>query len=287
MIQFTTSARRVPVKQKIVLLVSVAVGVIAALLTRAYLSAKDAEVRKQARAFAERHGLMDVLILKRDMPGGAVVEKSDLLVNTVPAAGVRGQALTPDNVIDIVGRKLLRGHSKHDVLFWADFEGGGNSRGGLSDDVGRGWRAISISISGAAAVSGMVRPNDHVDVIGTFPFPAGADANGKEKTNPTTLTILQNVLVLATGKDTAKTAARTGSDESRAGYSTVTLQVLPREAEIIAFAEQLKGRLYLSLRDRREPPQAREIPKIGFDEIPSALQELNDERQRELQRVRR
>ena len=274
-------------KQKIVLLVSVAVGIVAALLTRAYLSAKDAEVRRQARAFAERHGVMDVLILKRDLPGGAVLEKSDLLVNTVPAAGIRGQALTPENVIDVVGRKLLRGHSRYDTLFWADVEGGGNSRGGLSDDVGRGWRAVSIAISGAAAVSGMVRPNDHVDVIGTFPFPAGTDSSGREKTNPTTLTVLQNVLVLATGKETAKTAARTGADATRAGYSTVTLQVLPREAEIIAFAEQLKGRLYLSLRDRRESPQTREIPKIGFDEIASALQELNDERQRELQRVRR
>ena len=274
-------------KQKIVLLISVAMGIVAALLTRAYLGAKDAEVRRQVRAFAARHQEMEVLILRHDMPGGTTISKADLLVNTVPAAGVKGQALTPNDVVDVVGRKLLRGHAKHDVLFWADIEGGSLARGGLSDDVGRGWRAISIAISGAASVSGMVRPNDHVDVIGTFPFPAGTDANGREKTTPTTLTILQNVLVLATGKETAKSAARSGAEEGSAAYSTVTLQVLPREAEIIAFAEQLKGRLYLSLRDRREPPQTHDIPKIGFDEISAVLQELNGERQKELQRTRR
>lgn len=274
-------------KQKIVLLISVAVGIVAAVLTRMYLSAKDAEVRKQMRAFAARHQEMDVLILRHDVPGGTILAKSDLLVNTVPAAGVKGQALTPNDVQDVVGRRLLRGHAKHDVLFWADIEGGSLSRGGLSDDVGRGWRAVSIAISGAAAVSGMVRPNDHVDVIGTFPFPDGTDANGREKSKPTTLTILQNVLVLATGRETAKSLARSGADENAGAFSMVTLQVLPREAEIIAFAEQLKGRLYLSLRDRREPPQTRDIPKIGFDEIPSALQELNNERQKELQHTRR
>jgi len=136
-------------------------------------------------------------------------------------------------------------------------------------------RAISINCSGAASVSGMVHPNDHVDVIGTFSFP-GAD--GKVNSSDIeTRTILQNVLVLATGQRTAKT--RLGATPMSQGYSTVTLEVTPREAEIIAFTEHMKGRLVLTLRNRNDTSSEKELPKVDFEKIKSELEQLNDERQ--------
>ena len=163
-------------------------------------------------------------------------------------------------------------------MFWTDIEGGDTSRDGLSAAVKRQMRAVSINVSGAASVSGMVKPNDHVDVIGTFNFP---DDDGKvKKGDPVTCTILQNVLVLATGRQTAKTyAPELGM--SAASYSTVTIEVTPREAEMLAFAEQIRGRLMLTLRNGNDTSTERELPNVDFTKIRSEIEELNQKRQHE------
>jgi Flp pilus assembly protein CpaB len=92
-----------------------------------------------------------------------------------------------------------------------------------------------------------------------------------------TSTILQNVLVLAIGKQTAKTRAQ----GSAAAYTTVTLEVTPREAEMLAFTEQMKGRLVLTLRNRNDTHFEKELPKVDFDKIMSEIEELNLNRQQQ------
>lgn len=264
-------------KQKIVLIAAVAAGLVAALLTRFYLSAKDSEISAIKAKFAARYGVMEVLCYAENVPGGTYVTKSQLGSKTVPAAGLRGQALTLENVNDVVGRKILLGHGKGEIVFWADIEGGNPRDTGLAADIKKGMRAISINASGAAAVSGMINPNDHVDVIGTFTFP---DESGKrEKDSLVTCTILQNVLVLATGKTTAKAASRSMDDRTQGSYSTVTLEVSPREAEMLAFAEQIRGRLSLSLRNRSDVSYEKELPKVDFEKIRSEIEQLNLTRQ--------
>ena len=263
-------------KRKIVLVASLAAGLVAALLTRFYIAAKDAEVRDLKESISRRYGTMDVLCFLKEVPSGTVLQKSDLGVKTVPRIGMEGQALKREYLSDVIGKKILLGHRRGDVLFWADIEGGNPSAGGLSADIKKQMRAVSINCAGAASVSGMVKPNDHVDVIGTF------DLSDPTKTGPkakalVTSTILQNVLVLATGRQTAKTR---GSDPV-AGYATVTLEVTPREAEMLAFAEQIKGRLVLTLRNRNDTHYEKELPKVDFEKIMSEIEELNLKRQQQ------
>ena len=262
-------------KRKIALIIALVCGALAALLTRFYLSAKDAEVRKIKGFYEEKYGTIEVLCFATDLPGGATLQKSDLGLKTVPALGMRGQALTAENVMDIVGRKTVLGHRRGDVIFWADIEGGDQTVTGLSADIKRKMRAVSINCTGAAAVSSMVKPNDHVDVIGTFDF----DPEGTGRKNFVTCTILQNVLVLATGDTTAKTRSR--SVGRLQGYSTVTLEVTPREAEMLAFAEQMKGRLILTLRNRNDTSYEKELPQVDFMKIRGEIEALNQKRQNE------
>lgn len=259
-------------KRKIVIIAALVAGLLAALLTRLYLSVKDAEVKELKDAIVARYGTMDVLCFKNDTPSGTAISKADVGYKTVPAVGMRGQALEPENFAEVVGRKTLLAHKKGDVLFWSDVEGGSPAAQGLSADVKKTMRAISINCTGAASVSAMVRPNDHVDVIGTFDFGA---ATGDR--NLVTCTILQNVLVLATGQMTAKNARNAAS----AGFSTVTLEVTPREAEMLAFAEQIKGRLVLTLRNRNDTSYEKELPKVDFEKIRGEIEQLNLKRQKE------
>ena len=164
------------------------------------------------------------------------------------------------------------------LLFRADIEGGNPAASGLSADIKRQMRAISINCAGAASVSGMVRPNDHVDVIGTFDLSDPMKSSGPKAKSLVTSTILQNVLVLAVGKQTAKMRAQ---EAGTAGYSTVTLEVTPREAEVLAFAEQMKGRLVLTLRNRNDAHYEKELPKVDFEKIMSEIEQLNLKRQQQ------
>ena len=264
-------------KRRIVLITALLAGLAAAVLTRLYLGAKDAEYRHKQERLISRYGEIEVLAYTRDTPAGTVLSTNDIGKRKVPELGLRGQAVELADFRDIVGRRTLVSHRAEEVIFWGDIEGGNPSAKSLSADIKRQMRAISINVTGAASVSGMVRPNDHVDVIGTFNFP---DDDGKaRKGDLVTCTILQNVLVLATGRDTAK-----GLDKSLGsaqGYSTVTLEVTPREAEMLAFAEQMRGRLLLTLRNRNDTSTEKELPNVDFSKIRGEMEELNQKRQQQ------
>ena len=64
-------------KQSIVLIVSVVVGLLAAVLTRTYLVSKDAEVRQFKDDFLKKNPPMEVLCFKRDIPSGTRISKAD------------------------------------------------------------------------------------------------------------------------------------------------------------------------------------------------------------------
>lgn len=265
-------------KRQIVLVASLVAGLLAAILTRVYVSHKESEIGRELAALKERYGTIDVLFFRHDVPAGTVLKKSDLLAGFVPRTGLRAQAVPAESYMELIGRKTTVYHKAQDVVFWSDIEGGDTSRDGLSASVKRQMRAISINVNGASSVSGMVRPNDHVDVIGTFNFP---DDDGKiKKGDPVTCTILQNVLVLATGKQTAKTHIP-DLGAGGANYATVTIEVTPREAEMLAFAEQIRGRLMLTLRNGNDTSTERELPNVDFTKIRSEIEELNQKRQHE------
>ena len=265
-------------KRRLVLIISLVAGLVAAILTRVYISVTESELNAERERLRKKYGTINVLAFAKDTPAGTVIAKRDLGVKTVPALGMRGQALTEDNLADIIGRKTTVAHGKEEVLFWSDIEGGNPNAGGLSSDVKKQMRAMSINVSGAAAVAGMIKPNDHVDVIGTFNFPG--DDGKLKRGDPVTCTILQNVLVLATGRETAKSVI-TGM-QGCSGYNTVTLEVTPREAEMLVFAEQMHGRLSLTLRNPNDTSYESELPKVDFEKIQGEIEELNNKRQAEV-----
>ncbi|HCG20489.1 MAG TPA: Flp pilus assembly protein CpaB [Verrucomicrobia bacterium] len=265
-------------KRTIVLLLSLVAGLIAAVLSRVYIASGENEIRREQEALRRRYGTIDALCFVRDVPEGTVLARSDLGLRTVPALGMRGQALERADLADVVGRRTLISHRKGEVAFWSDVEGGSPRTKGLSADVRRQMRAMSINVSGSAAVSGMVRPNDHVDVIGTFNLPDAKAANG-ERDELVTCTILQNVLVLATGRDTAKSLAAASGSVLGASYATVTLEVTPREAEMLAFAEQIRGRLVLTLRNRNDASYEKRLPQVDYSKIREEIEDLNLKRQ--------
>lgn len=270
-------------KQKLVLIASVIIGLFAALLTRSYLNAKDRDYDKLREEFNKAHAKIPVCVTKRALPSGTVLTAADIGVSDVIEKQVKGRVIKEANAVVLFGRKLTHAMDDGQLIGWQDIEGGDPLSRGLSGDLRHRWRAISINVAGAAAVSGMVNPNDHVDVLGTFSFPSKTVPGEMELV---TFTVLQNVLVLATGKETAKSRVL-GERSAGGNYNTVTLEVTPREAEMLVFTEQIKGRVSLALRNPEDVYYETTLPRVNFEKIQETIEQLNILRQQSINAPKR
>lgn len=260
-------------KQKIALIIAIIAGIAAFWLTGEYLRHERDKIRGGAKRIL-------VVAAANDLPAGSMLKFGDLGQVWVDQGAVGGRAVLPEAVGEIYGKKLLFSIKKLDPIRWSDIDAPYKLEGGLAEMINPPMRAISISVDAVASVSGMVKPNDHVDVLGTFMFPSATITGEVESV---TLTVLQDVTVLATGQTLAK---KTGAEEKTAragaGYSTVTFEVTLREAELLVFAQSMKGRLYLALRNPTDVSYVADLPSINFDYLHRKLQEMNLFRQRDI-----
>lgn len=247
-------------KRQMVLIASLVAALAAALLTRMYISAKESELAAVRDRFRAEYGEMQALAFAQDVASGSVISDVDLVIVKTYRKGNEGSVIAPENKLDIVGKRTIGFHPRNEPLRWNDVEGGDPRTLGLASKVTAKQRAMSININAQTSVGGAVRPGDTVDVIGTFDFP---DDEGKiRRGDPVTCTVLQRVVVLA----------KSGA--------TVTLAVTPREAEMLAFAEHIKGRLTLTLRNKDDTSTEDELPIVDFSRIRDQIETLNKQRNR-------
>lgn len=258
-------------KQKMVLILSVVCGIIAFILTSRYLESEKEKLYRGAEK-------IQVLAAARDLPVGTVIDpQKDLGVSTVFKSAVGENVCRVEDVETLRGKKVLFPLRKKDPINWSYIDMPDRGRAGLASMIKPGMRAVSISVSGASAVSGLVQPGDRVDILGTFTFPSRKKAGDTEAV---TLTVLQDVSILATGPRLAKSAP--GSSGQAGGYSTVTLEVTMREAEMLVFAQHVKGQLLLTLRNEEDLTFEKDLPEVDFQQIEQSLPELNQIRQRDI-----
>ena len=261
-------------KQKLILLIAIIAGVVAFWLTGQYLQSQREKIFGRAKK-------VWVVVAAQDLPSGSILKTGDLRKMKVFERNVGTRAVMPESVRDIVGKKLLFSITRGDPIQWSDIDVPYKGEIGLAETIYPGLRAISISVDAVSSVSGMVKPNDRVDVLGTFTLPS-ATITGEMET--VTLTVLQDVTVLATGQTMARQtsfASRQRKPHQR-GYSTITFEVTLREAELLVFAQSVRGRLYLSLRNPTDVSFVTDLPQINFEHIQSKLPELNLIRQRDI-----
>ncbi len=109
-----------------------------------------------------------------------------------------------------------------------------------------GMRAVSVEISAESASGGFILPNDRVDLILTREI----KGQGGQGDRTAATTIAQNIRVLAIDQ-TFKAAADEEEIRTTQIGNTATLELTPKEAELIAMA-QLMGRISLTLRPLNE-----------------------------------
>ncbi len=102
-----------------------------------------------------------------------------------------------------------------------------------------GMRAISTKIDAKSAAGSLILPNDHVDVILIRRLHG---RNGQDENVVDTL--FRNVRVIAIGQQIETKEGKKAADSSA---STATLELTPRQAEMMALANSM-GDITLSLR---------------------------------------
>ncbi len=263
-------------KQKIVLIVSVVIGIMAFVLTNKYLRDVRAELYRGAAR-------IPIIVANKDLPSGTTLEITDLAQKEEFASAVGDNIFGPDDLNNIIGKRLRYPLRRGEPLWWSHVDLPEHQRTGLAPTIQVGLRAISIPISGAAGVSGLIKPNDRVDILGTFSFQS---ATSPEELESVTLTLLQDVTVLATGQRLARDDLGTGFETRGGGYSTITFEVTPREAELLVFAQHVKGQLSMSLRNPEDVSYEGLLPSVNFEHIESKLEEYNRFRQRDIRHKR-
>jgi pilus assembly protein CpaB len=221
-------------KNWLLLFAALALGVGAAYLSDRVLSerlsALDAEARRDKDMVA-------VVVAKAEIPRGQAIQSSLFAVRQIPREFVQSDAVTPASFESMQNQRLAVALQRGDVLLPAHSEGLGGQV--FSATLTKGRRALTIEVDTVNAVSGMLRPGDHIDLI------YGARGTDPGDASERSVPLLSNVRVLATDQTLTK-RDDDGSGRERS-FSTVTLDVSPREAQRIIVAKQ-SGRLTATLR---------------------------------------
>lgn len=257
-------------RQKMLLLLAVIFGLLAFMLTYKQLEHEKAKIRGSS----EERILIQV---KNSMVEGQEIKVTDIAPHRVRRerdSFNRSREIPWEERARVIGRRLEVTVIPGQLLQYSDLKPV-TLRNGFSAIIKEQCRAVSVPVDPVSSVNNLVQPNDNVDVLGTFRFP---DLRGDNSLDTVTITILQNVKVLAVGN-------RWGSNFSDSAnaprsYSTVTLQLYPDEVEMVIFASQ-KGKLSLSLRNFEDERISKDIEarSVNFKSLEKEIPKYNKRRE--------
>lgn len=231
--------------KKKLLIAAVMVGLFAAALLYLYASQlekeKDELVRDQ----------IEVVKAARNIPAGTPLSKDKITTEQVPQRFLPPNPLLENDLNIYLGTPLAVNVEEGAMILTSDFSVQEVSRT-LSSKIPPQERAMSVAVDAISGVSGLLRPGDRIDILGTFPIGTKdqvvTDEKGEEGVGYVTMTMLQNVTLLATGQELSDV---TNAENQQRGnsYATVTLSVTIDEAELLTIA-QTRGKMTLLLRNR-------------------------------------
>ncbi len=191
---------------------------------------------------------VSVLVVSKDIPTGSTITRNTMKWQTWPKKGVSKnfviRSKNPNGKDEMAGAIARSSFYAGEPIREAKLVR--SDRGYMSAILPAGKRAIATVISADTSAGGFILPNDRVDVIMTR-------RNGKRngKVSYTTETILTNIRVLAIDQ-----TIEDKEGEKVVVGETATLELGPKEAEILTVAQQMADRLTLALRSLEDSKSA-------------------------------
>lgn len=205
---------------------------------------------------AEGGPKVDIVTAARDLPRGKRLEELDFAISSVPEGYRHPQSIAPADRALFLRSQIANGAKQGQPLLKTDFDVRSGPGGEQMSALRRGQRAIAISPEQAGPIASMLRPGDHVDVLGTF-----SPGNTNDMV---TATVLQNLAVLSTAGAAMGNEQRSGVPTNRP--TIIALLVDPVQAEILTFALQ-RSRVSLSLRASDDSQWVEKLGVVRFQDI--------------------
>jgi pilus assembly protein CpaB len=205
-------------------------------------------VTRDARAHAPRKQLY--VAANKALDAGELLNPASLQLIEWPAATplVGGFA----KIEDLAGRRVLYPLPKGELILDRQLATAGTGAG-LVAKIPPGMRAISVRSDDVVGVAGFLLPGTHVDVLMTYHSVTVPD--------PQTLTVLQDVVVLAAGQQ-----IRPEPDGKPVSVNVVTLLLKPEDTEKLVLATS-QGGIYFVLRNGTDQEQTASPPPLGLSEL--------------------
>jgi pilus assembly protein CpaB len=245
--------RKIDVRPTLPLILSIALGTAAVLMVRNYITGENNAMNKGLEP-------VRIVVARRNIPANEPLEVEWVAARAVPKKFVHANAIYPEEVDLIISRELVYPIRAGDPILWMDFKGGERYRG-FSTMIKESERAMTVRVDEMSTIAGLIQPGDHIDMLGTFK--RTSDSRDSRNELETTITLLQNVVVLAIGQITS---ARSGMRKDRSASGMLTILVTPEEAALLIHAQRV-GKLYNVLRNPEDIETFENLPKITFADI--------------------
>jgi len=200
--------------------------------------------------------LREVFVPAQEIAVGTIISPDRLARMEIADSAITSQMIEAD----VAGEAFLAGSVARQVLpqgvpiaRWAIVQPG--DRGFLAAVLPRGKRAVTIPISEVAGLNGLALPGDRVDIILAYSIGGSEDSGPAIRASET---VLENIRVLALDQRLGPTKPDPDKSGKKSDANpvakTATLEVTPRQAEIIALAGDM-GNLSLALNSVRDDEQ--------------------------------
>jgi pilus assembly protein CpaB len=234
-------ARRLLVALLVALVVS---GLFTFWLSRRVGKVSHGSTPQQKRRYVAARGSLEA---------GELLKPAKLQMIDWPESAVLDGGFT--KVDDLAGRIVLYPLPKGEPILERQLAVAGAGVG-LTANIASGMRAISVRSDDIVGVAGFLLPGTHVDVLMTY--------RGATSPDPKTITVLQNVVVLAAGQQIHPQA-----DGKPISVNVVTLLLKPEDAQKVVLATSL-GVIYFVLRNGGDTEEA-ESPPVGIAQLAADL----------------
>ncbi len=207
---------------------------VSALMLSAALAAGVAAVFYRIAGSGKRTApeVTNIVYASDNLGVGAKIRPADLKLVAVPVSMKPQDAFT--RIEEVTDRPVIAAIMKDEPILRQRLAERG-SGAGLAPIIPRGFRAVSVRVNDVIGVAGYVEPGMKVDVLVTGRPPQSDET--------ITRTVLQNVPVLSAGQ-----VLQAEPKGQAINATVVTLQVTPREAEILSLATD-SGHIQLVLRN--------------------------------------
>ncbi len=261
-------------KGPVKIILAVLIGLITTLIVISYIQTKEAE-------FMGLGPQAEVYVAVRDIEEGEVfTEKMVRKIRIPDKPGIKqpGAFEAPRDQEKLLGKYSIVPIKANEQVIQTKVAETPNQSLAMVLRNWPGTRTVTLTLGGAErAVAGMIRPGDHVDIIGLFNYNIGGEKVREIRY------FLQNVEILAMDQQLGygPKKGRAEQSEGRPSYSTITLAVPPEEVLRLTLANKL-GTFYYTLRPA-DDETTKAYPALDAEKVlgnPAPVWQEADERQR-------